>query len=344
MGCNAWNHAPDCSCGWGGTFYGQGYRDGAGDSWHWQRSDSYTVPNARCPKCSVNVYFYRSPFGGTVYFDDLGPPWPKHPCMDLGRSPSTVRPQRFPAVTAGSRPAAASKREPGWRPMICDELHRHPRCDKVIVLKVQSGPGGAQTLYAVADRTLLDHRTPFLARLRQDGSVEVSTLNTLVQTPGEIRFIAFASLDGLPQPLQNEAKGIHVVKPSIPPAAGGQRPQALPQPASAPPKKPRPDPKSIPVTVIRSRRPDQVKPKTAKPRAGRQDTVIEPPPTESAASPKGGTPRRSVPPRGQYPRQETRSEQARPLTNMALAFQKLASSDPDVEDLLISGVMSRGVV
>jgi hypothetical protein len=28
------------------------------------------------------VYFYQSPYGGRVFFDELGPPWPKHPCTD----------------------------------------------------------------------------------------------------------------------------------------------------------------------------------------------------------------------------------------------------------------------
>jgi hypothetical protein len=31
------------------------------------------------------VYFYSNQFGSRVYFDDLGPPWPKHPCTDNPR-------------------------------------------------------------------------------------------------------------------------------------------------------------------------------------------------------------------------------------------------------------------
>ena len=31
------------------------------------------------------VFFYSSQFGSKVYFDDLGPPWPKHPCTDNPR-------------------------------------------------------------------------------------------------------------------------------------------------------------------------------------------------------------------------------------------------------------------
>lgn len=40
------------------------------------------TPNARCPVCSSAVHFYDLVNTGRVYFDELGPPWPKHPCTD----------------------------------------------------------------------------------------------------------------------------------------------------------------------------------------------------------------------------------------------------------------------
>lgn len=43
--------------------------------------DSYLNPNARCPKCNKPVYFYKSPYNGRVFFDDVGWPWPKHGCF-----------------------------------------------------------------------------------------------------------------------------------------------------------------------------------------------------------------------------------------------------------------------
>ncbi|MBI3881649.1 MAG: hypothetical protein HY301_16495 [Verrucomicrobia bacterium] len=44
----------------------------------WVEYPSYVNPNATCPRCGKSVYFYQSPFGGRVYFNELGPPWPKH--------------------------------------------------------------------------------------------------------------------------------------------------------------------------------------------------------------------------------------------------------------------------
>jgi hypothetical protein len=43
----------------------------------------WTQPNAKCPRCGAEVYFYASKDGGRVYFEELGPPWPKHLCFEL---------------------------------------------------------------------------------------------------------------------------------------------------------------------------------------------------------------------------------------------------------------------
>lgn len=40
---------------------------------------------AKCPKCGADIFFHRNEIGSRVYFDALGDPWPKHPCMDRDR-------------------------------------------------------------------------------------------------------------------------------------------------------------------------------------------------------------------------------------------------------------------
>lgn len=85
MPCNGFGHALDCECGWGGEFFGnEGFRYSLQ---HWQRLDSHTNPNAKCPRCGANVFFYRSPDGGCVFFDELGSPWPKHECLHADEQP-----------------------------------------------------------------------------------------------------------------------------------------------------------------------------------------------------------------------------------------------------------------
>ena len=43
----------------------------------------FVNPNANCPECGAPVFFYQNEHGSRVFFDELGPPWPKHPCTDL---------------------------------------------------------------------------------------------------------------------------------------------------------------------------------------------------------------------------------------------------------------------
>lgn len=43
----------------------------------------FVNPNAKCPVCSKPVFFYVNSFGSRVYFDDIGHPWPKHPCTNM---------------------------------------------------------------------------------------------------------------------------------------------------------------------------------------------------------------------------------------------------------------------
>lgn len=48
-----------------------------------QQTPKWAEPNARCPVCGAAVYFYKNEAGSRVYFDEIGPPWPKHPCLDI---------------------------------------------------------------------------------------------------------------------------------------------------------------------------------------------------------------------------------------------------------------------
>jgi hypothetical protein len=103
--CNAYNHSWGCDCGFGGDTGGGGGRSGFASpryyvsvsdvlerplSAGWAKDkrgtvESYVNPNAHCPVCGQLVYFYRSPYDGRVFFDELGWPWPKHPCTDNRR-------------------------------------------------------------------------------------------------------------------------------------------------------------------------------------------------------------------------------------------------------------------
>lgn len=102
MPCNGNGHSATCDCGWGGVWYGNAPY--GGDAHFFRCNDeqdssspravsierlvggdsprSLTIPNARCPVCRCRVFFYQNEYGSRVFFDALGPPWPKHPCTD----------------------------------------------------------------------------------------------------------------------------------------------------------------------------------------------------------------------------------------------------------------------
>ncbi len=199
------------------------------------------------------------------------------------------------------------------------------------MLKVQSGQSGAKTLYAVFDRTLLDHRTPFVARRTKAGSVEVSTLNTQVAVPGELRFVAYESPKDLPQPYRDKVMGIQVAKHA--PAAATTQPRAS-VPIETPTKSaktPRTDPVRVQITY-KQLRPDSVKPKAKRPVA---QEALKPSAVMAVIEPR---PKRQLAQQTTEARDRRRFADAlKPMTNMALAFQRLAQSDPDAEQLLITG-------
>lgn len=73
-------HWVDQSSGYGG--FSRLISAASGDFGREMQLQDNFDPNARCPKCGKPVFFYRNDNGSRVYFDGLGPQWPKHPCMD----------------------------------------------------------------------------------------------------------------------------------------------------------------------------------------------------------------------------------------------------------------------
>jgi hypothetical protein len=81
-----------------------GYRSGGGGNasspaGSFRTVESYLNPNAYCPVCGQQVFFCQSPYGGRVFFDDVGWPWPMHPCTD--KKASQTGSVKRPKVTTG---------------------------------------------------------------------------------------------------------------------------------------------------------------------------------------------------------------------------------------------------
>jgi hypothetical protein len=183
--CNAWNHSYSCPCAFG---------PGNGGGWHrstWTPRDtgifraqdvtytpiwgserrttvaSYVNPNAHCPVCGASVFFYRSPYNGRVFFDDLGWPWPKHRCTDNGQEP-----RRRTSSTPRSEPAWKAD---GWHPLVASRVHVSAK-DRVITGDID---GDYQQLTLTA-HSLIDAQSPIFVRpiAQRPGLFEVTYLSS----------------------------------------------------------------------------------------------------------------------------------------------------------------------
>jgi len=85
--CNALYHSSECRCGFGGEGHlgrspgGLGTHPRPLGRFSWQDQYLDTCRPTKCPRCGDSVFFVRHN-GGSVWFDELGPPWPKHGCFD----------------------------------------------------------------------------------------------------------------------------------------------------------------------------------------------------------------------------------------------------------------------
>ncbi len=110
--------------------------------------DSFVDPNARCPVCGDRVFFYRSPYNGRVFFDELGPPWPKHPCTDNAGWHRPIPLSRTSASEAETSKLKAEWQRSGWKPFRCRKTkYSDDKGMTEIVGKVEGVEGREWALY-----------------------------------------------------------------------------------------------------------------------------------------------------------------------------------------------------
>ena len=121
--CNAKGHPPGCMCGFGGEGHAgrrpaeHGHSLSSPVFSRPRTYESYVNPNAKCPVCDSAVFFYQSPDGGRVFFDELGPPWPKHPCTDNRPIPESLF-----ASGVRTRHKLPTWQQQGWAPLFITKV------------------------------------------------------------------------------------------------------------------------------------------------------------------------------------------------------------------------------
>lgn len=184
MPCNAHGHPPTCECGWGGINH---------DPWRpslsadWSKIGSHTNPNAKCPVCSMPVFFYRSPDGGAVFFDGLGPPWPKHPCTS----------RTIPSPVQGRIKKKKKTKNPWW-PYPCWKVERLVNNEGVCLRGEQD-----KRLFIKTSPNKIPIHTPIWVspRAAEPGKYNVSTFKLIEGSIKESLYIGYSakgikSLDG----------------------------------------------------------------------------------------------------------------------------------------------------
>lgn len=83
--------------------------------------EAFTVPNAQCPVCGDLVFYYEHASGSKVYFEELGPPWTKHPCTDnpqiLLKTPILIKKNEAKSIVEKKEGSYSSTwKTGGWKP------------------------------------------------------------------------------------------------------------------------------------------------------------------------------------------------------------------------------------
>lgn len=201
MSCNAYGHPPTCECGWGGVNH---------DPWRpkispdWSRASSHTIPNARCPVCQNKVFFYRSPEEGAVFFDNLGPPWPKHLCTDRSLKINTPG-----GVNTNKKKNKRKKKIKQWWPYPCEKAEALPNNEGTCLY----GEDGKRLFIKTKAQNIPPH-TPIWLRQSPDaiGKYDVSTFKLKDGTPVNVGHIGY-SAKGISTP--EMADQFHVTRKEI---------------------------------------------------------------------------------------------------------------------------------
>lgn len=91
---------------------------------HYRTAQAFTVPNATCQVCGAKVFYYEHPNGARVLFDELGPPWPKHPCYEAGQVGKSAiglkRPDRNKQMNVRGK-HSPNWQKLGWLPLVYEK-------------------------------------------------------------------------------------------------------------------------------------------------------------------------------------------------------------------------------
>lgn len=92
---------------------------------------SLLIPNANCPECGDEVYFFKHYNGGCAWFDDIPYPWPKHQCMEIEGTKCSS--QWIAALDEAEKKIQAKERENEHAQDKVEELKTKPFAERFFI-------------------------------------------------------------------------------------------------------------------------------------------------------------------------------------------------------------------
>jgi hypothetical protein len=217
MSCNANNHHPNCTCGWGGVNYGTNsptarspiksrlmqlqpinisnrpYASGLQVATNSRLAGGFVNPNAICKYCGESVYYYESSNGGQVFFDSLGPPWPKHSCFEENQS-------SFKKLLPIKESFGGWVKE-RWQPLTGVEIYKKPGLENIYEIN-GIFDGFAKKMFFETKIPVIAHIFRYMVTPR--GLYEISILDFHKVTNTWFYWSGVASIDyrNIPSPLK----------------------------------------------------------------------------------------------------------------------------------------------
>lgn len=172
-------------------------------------SRCFVNPNASCPVCGQQVFYYSNGHGSRVFFDELGKPWPKHPCTDNGRLPApyeNIRPTPRPLseiqvilsaeqkVDQRILPVGLNARRESWKLTVVTEVNFADFCMSVQVEDIENQYHQKHQFFIYCTEPLLSVGDLVSRRKRVFSFLHPSTLENLEVVNGD-RLINFEAIE-----------------------------------------------------------------------------------------------------------------------------------------------------
>lgn len=148
---------------------------------------NFTRPT-RCETCDKECFYYENEFGSRVFFDELGPPWPKHDCIE--------RQQKRP------KPPYQWEMD-GYEPCVIYKVLPVPSLQRLVVYVRRLKEGGKLALRVLAPKIkgfIQQLHQPFVLKAVNETQWELNTYTRFFEIFRPTPYVCSEAEFALPEP------------------------------------------------------------------------------------------------------------------------------------------------